>query len=107
MYRSNKISTSINDTGKEVIKLMKCPKCGNDMLTGEIGISSSSRGMPSIFWAPREVFNRLIPQALTIKKAVSEGGVHIKIGNGLTSNRTAGYICKECNCVLLDNVCDK
>ncbi len=43
MYRSNKISTSINDAGKEIIKLMKCPKCGNDMLTGEIGISSSSR----------------------------------------------------------------
>ncbi len=30
MYQSNKISTSINDAGKEVIKLMKCPKCGND-----------------------------------------------------------------------------
>ncbi len=32
--------------------------------------------------------NKLIPQAITTKKAVSEGGVHIKLGNGLTSNRT-------------------
>ncbi len=82
---------------------MKCPKCGNEMLIGEIGVSSFSRGIPELFWAPREVFNRIIPQALTTKKAVSEGGVHIRIGNGLTSNRTIGYVCKECNCVLLEN----
>ena len=33
MYQSNKISTSINDAEKEVIKLMKCPKCGNENLS--------------------------------------------------------------------------
>ena len=33
MYQSNKISTSINDAVKEVIKLMKCPKCGNENLS--------------------------------------------------------------------------
>ena len=82
---------------------MKCPKCGNDMLIGEIGISAFSKGMPAMFWAPKEVFNRMIPQAITMKKAVSEGGVQIKYGNGLTSNRLAGYICKECKCVLMDN----
>lgn len=82
---------------------MKCPKCGNEMLMGEIGISAFSKGMPTLFWAPREVFNRRIAQTLTIKKAVAEGGAHIKIGNGLTSTRTTGYICRACNCVLLEN----
>lgn len=85
---------------------MKCPKCGNEMLIGKMGVSAFSRGMPDLFWAPGDVFNRLIPQSITTNKAVSEGGVHIKFGNGITSNRTVGYICKECNCVLLENALD-
>lgn len=67
---SKKGAESMGKLEEKGIKLMKCPKCGNDMLNGEIGIGSSSRGMPSIFWAPKDVFNRLIPQALTTKKAV-------------------------------------
>ncbi|MBR1391633.1 MAG: hypothetical protein IJ567_09390 [Lachnospiraceae bacterium] len=82
---------------------MKCPKCGKEMIAGEMGISAnSSIGRSTLFWAPKEVFNRLLPNTLTAKKAVSEGGVQIKIGNGITNNRTAGYICRDCNCVLLD-----
>ena len=82
---------------------MNCPKCGKEMLRGKIGVSAASKGYPAtMFWAPNEVFNKHIAQFLTLKKVLSEGGLHIKIGNGLTSNRTSGYACKDCNCVLLD-----
>ena len=81
---------------------MVCPKCGNEMLLGEIGQSAFARGRADLFWAPKEVFNRLLPNTLTTKKAVSEGGVQIKIGTGMIDNRTTGYICKDCKCVLLD-----
>ena len=87
---------------KEGITVMNCPKCGNEMSKGEIGVSAASRGIPALFWAPTEVINKHIPSLLTIKKVVSEGGVHIKLGNGMTKNRNAGYVCKACNCVLID-----
>ncbi len=73
------------------------------MIYGKIGISAGSKGLPSsMFWAPDEVFNKHASQFLTLKKVMAEGGMQIKIGNGLTSNRTAGYACKDCNCVLFD-----
>ena len=81
---------------------MNCPKCGNDMSKGEIGVSAASRGIPALFWAPTEVINKHIPSFLTINKVVSEGGVQIKLGNGMMKNRNTGYVCKACNCVLID-----
>ena len=39
---------------------------------------------------------------LTVRKAVKEGGVEIPFGNGLTSSRNTGHICKDCRCVLMD-----
>ncbi len=82
---------------------MNCPKCGKEMIYGKIGVSVISKGVPkNMFWAPEEVYNKHMAQALTLKKALAEGGIQIKIGNGITSNRTAGYACKDCNCVLLD-----
>lgn len=82
---------------------MNCPKCGNEMLVGAIGVDALSKGYRAkMFWAPSEVFGRHMAQLLTTKKAVSEGGVKISIGNGLTKNRTPGYACKDCNYVLLD-----
>lgn len=81
---------------------MNCPKCGNEMLIGKIGASALSRGCPVMFWAPNEVFDTRMAQFLTQKKAVSEGGIEIKIGNGITDDRTLGYACKNCNYVLLD-----
>ena len=81
---------------------MNCPKCQKEMSKGEIGVSAASRGIPSLFWAPTEVINKHIPSFLTIKKVVSEGGVQIKLVNGLTKKRNTGYVCKSCNCVLLD-----
>ncbi len=81
---------------------MICPKCGKEMEYGEIGVDAFSRGMPTLFWAPKQVFNRLLPGTLTAKKAEAEGGMKIKLGNGALNNRTAGYVCKECKCVLLD-----
>ena len=82
---------------------MNCPKCGKEMIYGKIVISAGSKGLPSsMFWAPDEVFNKHASQFLTLKKVMAEGGMQIKIGNGLTSNRTAGYACKDCNCVLFD-----
>ncbi len=81
---------------------MICPKCGKEMEYGQIGVSAYNRGIPIMFWAPKQVFNRIIPNFLTAKKAVKEGGVKIPIGNGLTSSRNAGHICKDCHCVLID-----
>ena len=82
---------------------MKCPKCGNDMTKGEISVSANtSRGWPVLFWATSDVFNRMFPQLLTAKKAASEGGVQINLGNGWMKPRNVGYICKECKCVLMD-----
>lgn len=81
---------------------MICPKCGKEMEYGQIGVSAYNKGMPKIFWAPKQVFNRLIPNMLTVNTAVKEGGMQIPIGNGLTSARNTGYICKDCNCVLID-----
>lgn len=49
---------------------MNCPKCGNEMSKGEIGVSAASRGIPALFWAPTEVINKHIPSFLTIKKVV-------------------------------------
>ena len=69
---------------------------------GQIGINAYNRGMPAIFWASKQVFNRMIPSFLTAKRAVKEGGVQIPIGNGLTSSRNGAYICKDCHCVLID-----
>ncbi len=82
--------------------MMICPKCGREMSDGQIGVSVYNRGMPRIFWAPRSVFNRIIPNMLTIKRAEKEGGVHIPFGNGLTSTRNAGYICKDCHVVTIE-----
>lgn len=81
---------------------MICPKCGKEMENGLIGVSAYNRGMPAIFWAPKQVFNRLIPNMLTVKQAVKEGGVNIPIRNGFTSSRNNGYVCKDCHCVLID-----
>ncbi len=82
---------------------MNCPKCGKEMIYGKIGISAGSKGFPaSMFWAPDEVFNKPASQFMTLKKVLAGGGMQIKIGNGLTSNRTVGYACKDCNCVLFD-----
>ena len=81
---------------------MICPKCGNEMIYGKIGVSAGSRGYPTMFWAPEDVFNKHMPQFLTLKKVQAYGGLPIKLGNGFTSNRTTGYACNNCNCVVLD-----
>lgn len=83
-------------------KTMICPKCGNEMEIGEIGVDAFSRGMPILFWAPKEVFNKFIPGFITTKKAVAEGGMAMKIDSGMVHDRTIGYACKACNCVLLN-----
>ena len=81
---------------------MLCPKCGNEMEYGNIGISAGSKGVPRIFWAPTQVFNRMFPNFLTSHKAEKEGGMDIPLGNGLVHPRNSGHICKECRCVLIE-----
>lgn len=33
---------------------MICPKCGSEMILGEIGIDRFSRGTPTLFWAKKD-----------------------------------------------------
>lgn len=82
---------------------MLCPKCNIEMIKGEIGVDAFSRGVPALYWAQDEFFNTHVANFVTANKAVSEGGIKIKLGNGLTSNRTTAYACKECNCIVLLN----
>ena len=80
-----------------------CPKCGNEMEYGEIGMDPFyARGVPLLFWAPKKVFDRMFPNCVTAKKKKKEGGMSIRLGNGMINDRTTGYACKSCRCVLLD-----
>lgn len=36
---------------------MKCPKCGNEMQFGEIGIDRMSIGTSLLFWTPKEFYS--------------------------------------------------
>jgi len=80
---------------------MKCPKCGNEMIIGEISVDAFSRGIPSLYWAEKDFFNKHMAAWVTSKKAVAEGGMKITIGNGMVRERTTAYACKSCNCVLI------
>lgn len=79
---------------------MICPKCGNEMSIGEIGIDSFSKGVPTLFFAKKDFFRK--HTWLTRKKAVAEGGMIIPIGNGFYKKRNTTYACRDCNMVLID-----
>ena len=37
---------------------MNCPKCGKEMLFGEIAYDQFSQGKPLLFWAPKEFYSK-------------------------------------------------
>lgn len=78
---------------------MICPKCGNEMI---IGALAQPGGKGSLFWANENYFNSKICNFFTAGNAVKEGGISIPLGNGVTSNRTKAWACKECKLVLID-----
>lgn len=77
---------------------MICPKCEKEMCVGAIG----GTGKSELFWADNEWFNSKICNLYTERDAIKNGGLHIPIGNGMTSNRTKAWVCKECKLVLVD-----
>lgn len=77
---------------------MKCPKCGEEMVAGEIAyINAKGR----LFWAPESYFKKKISNWYTKRNVLKNDGMVIPIGNGFTSNRTKGYVCRKCDCVLM------
>lgn len=72
---------------------MKCPKCGEEMIAGEID-DACKRGC-GLFWAEKDFFNKHVSIFTGVKKAVEEGGVNIPVKNGFLSVRTKGWACKN------------
>lgn len=78
---------------------MKCPKCGAEMTIGELA-NINTRG--KLFWAPEHYFKNKILNWYTKKDVLKNGGVVISFGNGITNNRTKGYLCSQCHCLLMN-----
>lgn len=79
---------------------MKCPKCGNDMVLGEI---ANIRGDTSFYWAPKEFFDKHWFNTYNhSKKTVEdEGGMLIKANSKLQKNSSC-YGCKDCRLIIVD-----
>ena len=79
---------------------MKCPKCGNDMVLGEI---ASGCGNTMVYWAPKSFFDKhwLNTYSHTKKTIETENGILIKINSKIQKNSTC-YGCKECKFILVD-----
>ena len=82
---------------------MKCPKCGKDMVLGEI---ADGRGDTSFYWAPKEFFDKHWANAYshTKKTVEEEEGIIIK-ANSRVQRVAASYGCKECKMIVVD--CDE
>lgn len=81
---------------------MKCPKCGKDMVLGEI---FNSRGDSLFYWAPKTFFDKHWANAYCHRRKTieNEGGIMIK-ANRNWQKVSACYGCKECNMIVID--CD-
>lgn len=82
---------------------MKCPKCGKDMVLGEI---FHGRGDSYINWVPKEFFDKHWFNSYnhTKKTIREEGGILIR-GYNKFGKSDICYGCKECNLVVID--CNK
>jgi len=79
---------------------MKCPKCGKDMILGEL---ANHRGDTSFYWLPQSFIDKhwVFPYHHTKKTIENEGGMIIK-ANSKVNQVSACYGCKECNVIVVD-----
>ena len=79
---------------------MKCPKCGKEMLLGEM---ANGRGDTSFYWAPKSFFDKhwVNPYSHTKKTIEEEGGMIIK-ANSRLQNTSKCYACKDCKLSVVD-----
>ena len=61
---------------------MLCPKCGKEMQAGALGPTEKG----SLFWADNEYFKKKFNNFMTLRNALNNGAIRIRVGNGLTSN---------------------
>lgn len=79
---------------------MKCPKCGKDMVLGEI---ANGRGDTSVYWAPKAFFDKhwINTYNHTKKTIENEEGIIIK-ANSKLQKIPASFGCKECRVIVVD-----
>ena len=77
---------------------MRCPKCQKEMETGYLG--SSEKGM--LIWAEKKYFDNKLCNFFTKRDALKHGAINIRVGNGVTSDRTRAWACRECKFVVID-----
>ena len=77
---------------------MICPKCGKEMQAGALGPTEKG----SLFWADNEYFKKKFNNFMTLRNALNNGAIRIRVGNGFTSNRTQAWACRDCKMVLVD-----
>lgn len=79
---------------------MKCPKCGKDMILGEL---ASTRGDSTFYWLPQSFMKKhwFAPYNHRKKTVEDEGGMIIK-GNSKLFQVSPCYGCKACNLILVD-----
>lgn len=78
--------------------IMRCPKCQKEMETGYLG--SSEKGM--LIWAEKKYFDNKLCNFFTKRDALKHGAINIRVGNGVTNDRTRAWACRECKSVLVD-----
>jgi hypothetical protein len=78
--------------------IMRCPKCQKEMETGYLG--SSEKGM--LIWAEKKYFDNKLCNFFTKRDALKHGAINIRVGNGVTNDRTIAWACRECKFVLVD-----
>ena len=78
--------------------IMRCPKCQKEMETGYLG--SSEKGM--LIWAEKKYFDNKLCNFFTKRDALKHGAINIRVGNGVTNDRTRALACRECKFVVID-----
>lgn len=79
---------------------MTCPKCGAEMVSGEI---NTARGDSWIYWAPKAFFDAhwLNPYQHTRRTIEREGGLAVKT-NGRIQTPSTAYACAACKLIMID-----
>ena len=82
---------------------MKCPKCGKNMILGEI---ANSRGDSYFYWASKDFFDKhwFNTYSHTKKTIVENDGMIIK-ANGKFKEATPCFGCRDCKLIVVD--CNK
>ena len=78
---------------------MRCPKCQKEMETGYLG--SSEKGM--LIWKEKKYFDNKLCNFFTKRDALKHGAIKIRVGNGVTKDRTRAWACREFKFVLVDS----